>query len=553
MAVEALEAAEHPDLFPLLTPEWIQQIRDAGATEERVAKGTVLLEDGQPVTDFFVVLDGALDVLNGDGQRITTHHTGSFPGDINTLGRRASVARFVAAEDSRILRLPVGKLQHLLAERTELSDIILRSFLARRVELIKGGRGSTRVIGSRFSADTHRIREFLSRNSHPYVWLDIESDDDVATTLERLHVKPDETPVVICRLNQVCRNPSNEQLAHALHIDGIVAKEVVDLIVIGAGPAGLAAAVYGASEGLSVIVIEGTFPGGQAGASMRIENYLGFPMGIKGQELTDKALVQAQKFGAQVAVGHAAQRLECDGPVYVLTTTSGQQLRARAVVLACGAAYRKLAVPELGRFEGNGVYYWASEMEAQPCKGQAVIVVGGGNSAGQACVFLAGISREVHHVVRAADLNASMSRYLIQRLHETPNVRLHCRTEVIALEGDGHLERARLRHCDTGETHDIATPGVFTMIGASPHTTWLRDVVALDDKGFVLTGRELEPDHLQTAAWPLAREPFPFETSRPRIFAVGDVRNSSTKRVATAVGEGSGAVQYLHRALSDLA
>jgi len=541
------------DRFPILTDEWIRQIRDAGAQEEAVPAGTVLLEEGDMVSAFFVVLEGALDIIDGKGTSIVRERRGQFTGDTTALSGRVAVARYVAAEDSRVLRLPIDVLQRLVVERSELSDVILRAFLARRVALVKGGLSSTRVIGSRFSSDTHRILEFLTRNSHPFVWLDIETDPSVADVLEHFGVTVDETPVVICRGNNVHRNPSNEDLARHIGLEVQVGEKVVDVVVVGAGPAGLAATVYAASEGLEVVTVDTSGPGGQAGTSSKIENYLGFPMGISGQELADRALLQAQKFGARVSVGHAVQSLACEEPVYAVAMAGGQVIRARALVVASGAQYRRLPVEGHERFEGRGVYYGATSMEGTLCRGCAVVVVGGGNSAGQATVFLSGIASEVHHVVRREGLGDTMSRYLIRRIEETPNVHLHVHTEVAALEGTTHLERLRLRNNNSGAETEVVTPGLFVMIGAVPCTEWLCDGVALDSHGFVLTGRDLLPEHLKAANWPLARAPFPYETSKPRIFAVGDVRSDSTKRVATAVGEGSGAVQYLHRALADLA
>lgn len=544
-----MQTLNDPRLFPVLTEA---QIRHLPGVEERVPDGTVLIAEGQQDYDFFVVLEGAVDILQ-ESRLIVRHEPGEFVGDPHTLSRRAAVVSAVAVGDTRVLRVTAADLQRLVVERTELSDLILRSFLNRRLALVKGSHSSTRVIGSRFSSDTHRIREFLTRNGQPFVWLDLETDPTLNATLDGFGVAVEDTPVVICRGEHVHRNPSNAVIARGLGLDVLESRDVVDVLVVGAGPAGLAATVYAASEGLEVVTLDAIGPGGQAGTSSKIENYLGFPTGISGQELADRALLQAQKFGAQVGVALHVERLDCEGPVYAATTRDGRVVRSRSVVVATGARYRRPDVPGLEDYEGKGVYYGATPMEGTLCRGAATVVVGGGNSAGQACVYLSSVAREVHLVIRGDDLSASMSRYLIRRIEETSNIHLHTRTEVAALEGDGHLERVRLTCRRTGASTEVATPGLFLMIGATPNTDWLCGAVALDPKGFVLTGRDLGDEALDRAGWPLARTPFAYETSKPRIFAVGDVRSDSTKRVATAVGEGSAAVQFLHRALADLA
>ena len=370
--------------------------------------------------------------------------------------------------------------------------------------------------------------------------------------LERFHVSVDEVPIVVCRAEKVLKNPSNEQLAECLAINPQMDDATVrDVLVIGAGPAGLAAAVYAASEGLDVLVIETTAPGGQAGSSSKIENYLGFPTGISGQALAGRALVQAQKFGADVAVASSAVRLRCDRRPYEIELSNGHTVRGRAVIIATGAEYRQLALADLARFVGVGVYYAATHVESQLCTEEEVIVVGGGNSAGQAAVYLARSCRRVNILVRASGLADSMSRYLIGRIEDTPNITLHVRTQLTALEGSDRLERVTWRDAANGADTTSDIRHVFLMTGAVPNTRWLQGCVPLDDRGFVRVGSDLRAEDLLAARWPLQRPPYLMETGIPGIFAVGDVRSGSVKRVASAVGEGSISVQLVHRVLQE--
>jgi thioredoxin reductase (NADPH) len=406
------------------------------------------------------------------------------------------------------------------------------------------------VVGSTHSSSTLRVREFLTRNGHPFHYVDLDRDRDAQELLDRFHVDVAEIPVVICRGDVVLRHPTNAQVANCLGFNEEIERDrVTDLVVVGAGPAGLAAAVYGASEGLDVLVLESNVPGGQAGSSSRIENYLGFPTGISGLDLTGRAYAQALKFGAHLVVASGARRLSCDAQRYTVDVDEARRIRARAVIIASGAEYRKPAIANLSTFEGAGVYYGATPMEAQLCVGEEVVIVGGGNSAGQAAVFLASTVRRVHILVRGGGLADTMSRYLIRRIEENPTIVLHTRTQIVAMEGNGRLERIRWRNDQTGEieTHDIGH--VFIMAGAVPNTAWLDGCIALDDKGFVKTGPDLSPDDLARAKWSLPRQPYLLETSRPGIFAVGDVRAGNVKRVASAVGEGSIAVAFVHQTL----
>jgi thioredoxin reductase (NADPH) len=456
------------------------------------------------------------------------------------------------AEPGEFLELSADALRTLIAKDSELSDIFMRAFLLRRVALISEGLGNVVVLGSQHSSNTLRLREFLTRNGHPHGYVDLDCDKASQELLDRFDIKLEDIPVVICSGKSVLRNPTNQKLAECLGFTGHIDKyRIYDVAIVGAGPAGLAAAVYAASEGLDAVVIESEFPGGQAGTSSKIENYLGFPMGISGQELTGRAVVQAEKFGAQMMVGQRVVKIRCDQQPYQLTLENGGLIDTRSIVIAAGAQYNKPNVENLTQYEGQGIYYSATFMEAQLCTGEEIIVVGGGNSAGQAAVFLAETVRKVYMLVRGKELSETMSRYLIQRIVENPGIELHFQTEIVALAGDSHLERVTWlnRATDEVSVHDIRH--VFVMAGGSPRTEWLRECVALDKQGFILTGRDLDPI-LDTAPikWPLSRPPQMLETSLPAVFAVGDIRCGNVKRVASAVGEGSISIHLVHSALA---
>jgi thioredoxin reductase (NADPH) len=445
-----------------------------------------------------------------------------------------------------------GDLRAVVARDAELSEILMRAFILRRVELINRGAGNVILLGSMHSAQTLRLREFLTRNGHPHTFVDLDTDSTYQDLLDHFHVGIEEVPVVICNNRTVLRSPSIQELARCLGLNAhITSGEVKDLVIVGAGPSGLAAAVYAASEGLDVLVIEAESPGGQAGSSSRIENYLGFPMGISGNELAGRAAAQAQKFGAKVLIANTVTKLNCERRPYELRVDCGQVIRARTVVIASGAQYNKPDIENLKKFEGQGIYYGATYIEAQLCGKEDVIVVGGGNSAGQATVYLSQTASKVHMLVRGKQLSDTMSRYLIQRIEENPAIEMHYCTEIVGLDGDAQLDRVTWQDKNTGETstHDIHH--VFIMAGASPRTDWLKGCVLMDNKGFVLTGRDLDPLS-QGFSWPLPRAPQMLETSLPGVFAVGDVRANSVKRVASAVGEGSISIYLVHRALAEL-
>jgi thioredoxin reductase (NADPH) len=493
-----------------------------------------------------------------DGERmIARHEPGEFTGEMTMISGRQCLVIGRVTENGEFLELSDENLRTLVAKDAELSEILMRAFILRRLELIRQGWGNLVVLGSQHSARTLEIREFLSRNGHPYTYVDLDRDQTSQELLDRFELKPTEVPVVVCNGGQnVLRSPSIQKLAGCLGLNIVTGakKDVRDVIIVGAGPAGLAAAVYAASEGLDVLVIDTNSPGGQAASSSKIENYLGFPTGVSGQELAGRATLQAMKFGAQMLIARSVLGLNCDRRPYLVKLDGGEALATHTIVIAAGAQYNKLALPNLEQFEGNGVYYGATYMESQLCLGEGLAVVGGGNSAGQAAAFLAQTARRVLMLVRSSGLSATMSRYLIQRLEENPKVELHFRTEVTGLAGTEHLERVTWRDRVSGVESEHAIRHLFLMTGASPRTEWLKGCLALDPKGFILTGRDLDgaagPDG--NPWWPLERAPEMLETSLPGVFAVGDVRSGNVKRVASAVGEGAISIHLVHRALEEL-
>jgi thioredoxin reductase (NADPH) len=540
-------------VFPTLTPAQIARVTGHGHRRQ-VKQGDVLLEVGDQLR-FFVVIGGKIDIVSVSGSTealIVTLRPGQFTGEANMLSGRRGFTRIRAGADGEVIEVEREQLLSLVQTDSELSEILMRAFILRRVELIAHQVGDAVLVGSNHSASTLRIKEFLTRNGYPHAYVDLDRDADVQHLLDRFHVAVTEIPVVICRGQLVLRNPSNRQIADCLGFNEAIDRtHVRDLVVIGAGPSGLAAAVYGASEGLDVLVLESTAPGGQAGSSSKIENYLGFPTGISGQELAGRAYTQAQKFGAQILIAKCAKRLACDRKPYAIELDDGERAPARAVIIATGAVYRRLSIDNASQFEGAGIYYGATFVESQLCCDEEVIVVGGGNSAGQAAAFLAQTSKCVHMLVRSDGLAASMSRYLIRRIEENPAINLRKCTEIVSLEGKEHLERVAWRDNHTGKVDMRNIRHIFVMTGAVPNTAWLGGCVLLDAKGFIKTGADLSRDDLMTAHWPLTRSPHLLETSLPGVFAVGDVRAGNIKRVASAVGEGSIAVASVHHVLRE--
>ncbi len=543
-------AVDQARLFPRLSAPQIGRIERLGH-RRTVERGEIVVEQGARTPDFFVVLSGALAIVQPSEREelpIAVLSQGQFTGEVGSVSGRTNLMRVRVATAGELLAINTQALHKILETDAELSELLMRAFILRRVGLIASGQGDTVLIGSTFSAATLRLREFLSRNGHPHVYVDIDKDPSVQALLDRFDLRTGAIPVLILRDQRVLRNPTNTEVADILGFNRALDPSVVrDAVIVGAGPAGLAAAVYGASEGLDVLVLEANAPGGQAGSSSRIENYLGFPTGISGQELAGRAHTQAQKFGAEIAIARSAATLHCERRPYVVELADGALVKSRTLVIASGVQYRKPESAGLQRFEGVGVYYAATRMEAQLCQDEDVIVIGGGNSAGQAAVFLAPKVRRVHIMVRGAGLADTMSRYLIARIEESPNVTVYAHHQVLSVEGQDHLQRVQVRDARAEETRTMAIRHAFVMTGADPNTAWLQGCVALDEKGFVRTGTDLRDADL--AGWPLGRRPHVLETSVPGVFAVGDVRAGSMKRVASAVGEGSACIQLVHRVL----
>ena len=550
--ISALDA--RTQAFVKLTAAQIDRTRPYGKVRN-VAVGEVLFEVGDTRIPMFVLLSGEMEIVQPhcEGERfVAKHEPGEFTGETTMISGRRALVRGRITKAGEVLEISPENLRSLIAKDAELSEIFMRAFILRRLALVATGFGDAVLLGSRHSANTLGLREFLARNGHPYTYVDLDTDSHAQELLDRFNVTIKEIPVLICRGSAVLRNPTVQQVADCLGFNSPADEaRIRDVIVVGAGPSGLAAAVYAASEGLDVLVIETNAPGGQAGSSSKIENYLGFPTGVSGQELATRALHQAQKFGAEMMVAHGAVRLHCGHKPYQVELDNGQKLTTRAVVIATGAQYNKPAIANLSKFAGVGIYYGATFMEAQLCEGEDVIVVGGGNSAGQAAVFLSQTARKLHMVVRSGQLSDTMSRYLVQRIEENPKVALHYHTEIVGLDGDSQLERVQLRNKISGEVETLPIRHVFMMTGAAPNTAWLNDCLALDGKGFVVTGHDLEINPSQFSQWPGSRPPFLLETSMPAVFAVGDVRSGNVKRVASAVGEGSIAVQMVHRVLAE--
>jgi thioredoxin reductase (NADPH) len=542
-------ASDHDVAFPTLSGKDLAALAARGHPRE-VHTGELLFEEGDRNLSFFVVQEGAVEIVEhsrGTPHTVVVHHPGQFTGDVDVLSGRAVLVTGRVAEDGRLLQLSTDELRRAVDELPELGETIVKAFLMRRNLLLGSGFEGVRIIGSRFSPESHRLREFATRNAIPIRWIDLDTDEEAETLLQQLNIPASAIPIVLGRDGEWVPNATIEGLASCAGLDaGLEADHLYDLVVVGAGPAGLAASVYAASEGLEVLTTEALAACGQAGTSSRIENYLGFPAGISGAELTRNALLQAQKFGARITVPATVRSLGLDGGDRVVTLADGTRLRTRCVLVASGVEYRRLDVPRLKDFEGAGIYYAATEMEAKQCKGEEVVVVGAGNSAGQAIAFLSRYARRVHVVLRKQDLGASMSRYLVNRVEGMENVTIHRGSVVTGLEGDGHLSAVHVKN-GKGEQRTFETTSLYLFIGADPKTEWLHGCVELDKKGFVLTGTSLPPALVDADRWRVAgRSPFLLETSLPGVFAAGDVRAGSAKRVASAVGEGAMAVSFVH-------
>ena len=547
--------AETPDLYGAYPRLSEHQIAALAAHGEQLATraGEVLYREGEIAERFFVILSGRVAIVEGLGSDeenvLGVHGAGRFLGEISTLTGETAFVSAVVREPGDVLAVPLPELRLLVTRDTTLGDVVLRAFLVRRSLLIEVGTG-LRILGSCFQPETRRLLEFTARNRLPHRFVDLDKDATAEALVRELGVAPDETPVVIWK-GQVLRNPGPSDLARLIGLPAPGAGEVTcDLLIVGAGPAGLAAAVYGASEGLTTIVLDEIASGGQAAASPLIENYLGFPAGISGAELTERAVLQAEKFGAQLRYPAPATALERADGHHAVGLDNGATVSAHAVVIATGARYRKLDVQRLDEFEGTSVYYAATPVEARVCAGDPVVVVGGGNSAAQAAVFLARQAPRVCLVVRHGDIERDMSRYLAERLRRDPTIDVHVNTEVRGLVGDRSLEAVVVEERDSGSREVLPARAVFVFIGAEPHTAWLSGEVALDEDGFVLTGPEARQEDAGGVGWPFDRAPYALETSRPGVFAVGDVRSGGVRRVASAVGEGAMAVRFVHQYLA---
>jgi thioredoxin reductase (NADPH) len=539
-------AIELPDpAAPTLDAAALAELAPFG--QERVVEvGDVLFRAGDEPRNFLVVLEGAVDIIRPDVEGetlLTTHVAGRFLGELSMVtGQRLYLTARVS-QRGRVLAVPLDAFRRVMSTRPDLADTIFSAFVARR-EVLRTGEGARaiRIIGSRYSREAMALRAFAARSRLPHTWIDIEGADDVEVLLADMGFRRRDTPVVITSTG-VLRHPSPGEFAQ--HLGLTFQPEpgyLFDLVVVGSGPAGLAAAVYGASEGLNTVSLDAASVGGQAGASSRIENYVGFPNGISGEELASRAAVQAQRLGARLNAPCEVAGLRVEHGFVVVVLADGSEIPTRTVIIAAGARYQRLAVDDLERFEGAGVYYAATDLEARVCNGRPVIVVGGGNSAGQAAIYLTQQGSHVSIVIRGRDLSHSMSRYLIERIEADPRIELVTDTEVRALAGDSHLEHVTLEHTPTGERRTVVCSGLFCFIGADPATAWLAGELELDSKGFILTDRSL-PGSTTNGPRFATRDPLPFEASVPGVFAVGDVRSGSLKRVAAAVGEGSSAVR----------
>jgi len=535
---------------PTLNREHIERIRSV-AQLRSVRSGEVLYEPSCPDVHLFVVLDGTVSIgRTGEDEKIlAVREAGQFTGEMSLISGNRPLLTARVTQDGAVLELTREKVLSLMAKDSEVGDILMGAFVARRLLAIQLGEGNVVLFGTKSSARTLALREFLTRNGHPFTYIDIDTDSCASELMEKLAVRSGEIPVVYCNRRYVLRNPSIAELAACLDLNINIDKGVRDVLVIGAGPAGLAAAVYAASEGLKTLVIEKSAPGGQAGSSSKIENYLGFPTGLSGQELANRSIAQAQKFGAQLMVAQSVVHIDSSRQPYKVVLESGLKFNARSIVIATGAQYARLPVEEAEAFTGRGIYYNATYMEAQLCDSEEVAVVGGGNSAGQAAVFLAHTSSKVHLLVRSRKLSESMSQYLIARIEAHPRIEIHYLTQIVAVTGTAHLESIEWKDDSSGVVVTTPIRHVFVMAGAAPRTEWLEDSFLLDKKGFVVTGPDLV--EFENFQWPLSRSPLLLETSVPGIFAVGDTRAGSVKRVASAVGEGAMAVHLVHRFLAE--
>ena len=539
-----------PAAFPKLSETQMKEVAEV-AECRTYHDGDVLFKTGQTEFKFHVIQKGEIEIFDRSGNEpalILTHEPMEFTGDIANLSGRSSNVDGIAKGTVEVYEICAEELKTIISERPDLSDTILKAFIARSIALSESDFTGLRVIGSQYSQDTFRIRDFLSKNRVLFTWVDVENDPEVGELLNRFHVQLSDTPIVASGNEWLLRNPSNIELAEKIGIKQEFKEDLYDLVIAGGGPAGLAAAVYGASEGLKTVVLEMLAPGGQAGTSSKIENYLGFPTGVSGIELAARATIQAEKFGAGLNVPSKVVRLSFENKHNVIELDTGEKILSKILLIASGAEYKKLALADLNKYEGRGIYYAATKMEATICKDQQVAVVGGGNSAGQAAIFLSNQVRKVFLIVRGKNLSITMSKYLEQRIKDCEDIEIHFNTEIKAIKGEDQIEIISVINKATNEEKDLQVGAIFSFIGAVPRTEWLPEEIEKDDKGFIVTGVAAG----KSSKWKEKRQPFLLETTRPGIFAAGDVRSNSVKRVASAVGEGSMAVQFVHEYLKDM-
>jgi len=539
--------ARYPASFPKFDDEQFGIIQEYGERKS-YQRGEIIIPLGTKNANVAVVLSGKVNIVNyssGKAATLLTYGTREMTGDALTVSGRATYIEVVAETDALVLEISPGRLRNLIDENPALASILFAAFISRTQAARENKISPIQVIGSRFSTDTFRIRDFLSKNAASYTWVDIETEPHLEELLKHWNIRETDIPVITCPQGGVLKNPSNHELAEHLGLVGTIRPEQYDLVIVGAGPSGLAAAVSAASEGLNTLVLERKAAGGQAGTSSRIENYPGFPSGLSGEELASRMFLQAQKFGAQISTPCEALKIQFENGYPILTIEDNSQVSAKCLILASGVSYRRLNVPGIEQYEGLGIYYAATPMEAELCKGSEVVIVGGANSAGQAAVFLSEHAAKIYLLLRGKDIQKDMSRYLSRRIESIKNIEVLTEAEIVSVKGNGHLQALDIENRGNGQKREIETSAVFTFIGATPHTDAVPNEIEKDEKGFIKTGTSVEG----SPQWSLNRKPFYLETSKPGVFAVGDVRSGSTKRVGSAVGEGTMAIAFVHEFL----
>ncbi|MDC6366214.1 MULTISPECIES: FAD-dependent oxidoreductase [Flavobacteriaceae] len=536
--------------FPILTQKQISILKEYGTVEDFDVQ-TLVFKAGDLTYDFFVVLEGEVCVMDETDKVniIVTHGINEFTGDNSMLSSKTAQFNAYASKGSTLLRIKPDSLKELISKQSDIGDVLLTAFIQRQETMLKEFDGGIKIIGTEKSKETYALRDFMDKNHIWHTFLNVEQSPEAYQLLKNFNLDESDLPIVLGASGELLKKPTIAELAEHTGVLVDFGDELYDVLVVGAGPSGLAASVYAASEGLSVVTIDSNAPGGQAGKSSKIENYLGFPTGISGSDLANKAFIQAQKFGCHISIPHRAEKVIYNGDYFTLLASNNKQVKAKTIIAATGANYRRLPIENIEKFEGRGIYYSATGMNAAACNNEIVSVVGGGNSAGQAVLFLAEYAREAHIIIRGNDLGSKMSDYLVQRIEATPNITIHKESNVVQLNGENHLESLIL---DTnGERQTIWISNLFTFIGAKPCSEWLNGIISTDEKGFIYTGPDVTADEMTSCSIYEERKPQSLETSIPGFFAVGDVRKGSVKRVASAVGEGSMAISQIHRYLAE--